>query len=703
MPLMDRLARAAALFGIEPEYLDAHGRLVRASPETLLRLLQVRGAPVAGIRDVPGAVRARQAAQWGQMLEPVLVAWEGRLDAPLRMAASAAGRFSACIRCEDGATIAWSGRMGELPVAARKTVDGRARVELRLCAQTTLPSGYHELTVRAGRLEATALVISAPLAAYQPESEAAKWWGVFLPLYALRRRESWGAGDFSDLGALMQWAAGLGGNLVATLPILAPVDMAADPSPYAPTSRFFWNEFYLDLRAIPEMERSPRAQKLVEAIESGDALRAIRRKPLVDYAGLLRLKRPVLEALAETFFSEPSSRRGEYERFLRENPRAEEFARFRAAAERHGSDWTSWPAPMRDGRLLSGDYGEAVHRYHLYAQWQTAEQLQEAVRAAEAHRLFWYFDYPLGVSGTGFDVWREPELFVRRADAGAPPDLFFTRGQNWCFPPLDPDRLRQARYGYFIEALRRHLRYAKVLRIDHVMGLYRLYWIPTGLPATDGAYVRYPVDELLAILVLESHRHRALVVGENLGTVPAEVDAAMARHQIAGMHVLQFAVSPRRRKAVAPAPARAVASLNTHDLPTFTGYLRAKDIDDRLDLGLLGPKEAARQRRQRAACRKALVAELARRRLLGRTEDDPAITEASLAMLGASDAAAVLVNLEDLWGETRQQNTPGTVDQRPNWRRPARYPLERFTRLRAVQRALRRLAQARRQGDSSTQ
>jgi 4-alpha-glucanotransferase len=312
-------------------------------------------------------------------------------------------------------------------------------------------------------------------------------------------------------------------------------------------------------------------------------------------------------------------------------------------------------------------------------------QLRAVTDRARRLDLLWYLDFPLGVSGTGYDVWRERDVFVRDASGGAPPDAFFTKGQNWGFPPLHPERIREQGYGYLIAALRRHLEHARVLRFDHVMGLHRLYWIPQGMEASDGAYVGYPAKEWWAILALESHRYRAQIVGENLGTVPDAVNEAMARHRIQEMYVLQYEMNPERRHLLRPVPVHSIASLNTHDMPQFAAYWEGSDIDDRVDLGLLSADEAEEEHRGRAARRLKLIDVLRERGLLEpETVRSQAVLEACLSFLAASPAPMVIVNLEDLWQEKEPQNTPGTFRERPNWRRKTRYNLEEIRHLPAV-------------------
>jgi 4-alpha-glucanotransferase len=329
--------------------------------------------------------------------------------------------------------------------------------------------------------------------------------------------------------------------------------------------------------------------------------------------------------------------------------------------------------------LKASNYDVKTKRFYLYVQWVAREQMEQLIESFRAKELRFYLDLPLGVDGDSFDSWAFRNFFAKGVSAGAPPDSFFTKGQNWGFAPLHPEETRRLHYHYVIEYLRFQMRHTDMLRIDHVMGLHRLYWIPDGCQASDGAYVSYPAEELYAILSVESHRHQCRLVGENLGTVPPEVNAGMKRHGLRGMYVLQYEQRPR---GAMPKPARAsVSSLNTHDMPTFAAYWAGKDIEDRADLGLTPPRDVARQKRERAAMGRNLVRFLRGRRLLSNRKPSPEqVLIAVLKFLGESDSETVLVSLEDLWLEERSQNTPGTTIERVNWRWKARLGIEELTR-----------------------
>jgi 4-alpha-glucanotransferase len=725
-----RLAELATLHSIQTAYRDVAGTHVRASPEELLAALRVLGAPVDGPADVAGALRERRLALARRPLEPVVVAWDGR-PGPIEVrlpagsggsarsggsAPSGGSRPSArsTVRCrleiEGGEAREWTWRPRDAPAWAREEeVEGVRFVvaELGLPGRTPLPHGYHALTVELGGEAAESVVISAPRrprghGEHPPGGGPERPWGVFLPLYAARSRSSWGIGDLSDLGRLLEWVASLGGSLVATLPLLAQLlGEPFQPAPYSPASRRFWNELFVDVEAVPELRDCPEARELIASPSFRADLRRVRSAPLVRYREVAGLKRAAMEALAATFFAGDGGRTAAFRAWTRSNPGVGDYARFMAACDRHRQPWGRWPARQRDGRLPADGGDEAARRYHLYVQWVASRQMEAVGRRARQAGAGLYFDLPVGVSPDGYDVWRERDAFVVGASAGAPPDTFFTGGQDWGFPPPHPDGVRRGGHRYFAACVRHLLRHADVLRIDHVMGLHRMLLIPPGLGPTEGVYVRYPAEELYAVLAVESARGRAVIVGEDLGTVPGQVRRSMSRHGLMRSHVLQLEVDADGERPLGPVPRRSLAALNTHDMPPFAAFWRGLDVDRRRAQGLIDDAEAVRDREGRARMRRALTGYLrARRRLRGRgTPEERTVLRALLSYLAASDARMVAVNLEDLWLETEPQNVPGTTDQYPNWRRRARYGIAAFSRMPEVVRTLRLVDELRRRGE----
>jgi alpha-1,4-glucan:alpha-1,4-glucan 6-glycosyltransferase len=382
---------------------------------------------------------------------------------------------------------------------------------------------------------------------------------------------------------------------------------------------------------------------------------------------------------------------------------ADDYAAFRAKTERERTSWTLWHEANRDGRLACGDYNQADKQYHLYVQWQADEQMRSLAQKSNRGGSALYLDFPLGVNRDGYDVWRQRSVFASAASGGAPPDLFFTKGQDWGFPPLHPEGLRKQGYRYYIDCLRHHLQYAGLLRIDHVMGLHRLFWVPEGFEPSAGMYVRYPAEEFYAVLNVESHRHRAEIVGENLGTVPPYTNEAMGRHRIFGMYVGEFGIPSQKGQSLEEVRPGTVASIDTHDTPTFAGFWSGSDIEDRRDLGLLTASQSACEREIRATQREILIENLRRQGWIDQDSPDAAaVLKAWLRHLSAGAADVVLASLEDLWLEPLPQNVPGTWQERPNWRRKARYRLEEIRRMEPVMEIISAVNDARKKRNSSS-
>ncbi len=683
-PPSSELRDLARLRGLQTAYVDIDGRRRTASEEGLVAVLEALGTPVGDPGRATTALGEARRETSARVLEPVLVAWEGRLpEAELRLPEGHSPlRVEYRIEpCDVPGGEPAASREGILPLRPSRCSSRRSRLlegvrAWRLEIPTRLVPGYHRLHIRTGRIRAESLVIAAPRRAPEPEGDG-RLWGLFIPLHALWRRKGWGCGDFSDLASLGRWVGERNGDLVGTLPLMpAFLERSCDPSPYAPVSRLFLNELYIDVEAIPEIESCPGARRLLGSPAFLREVRALRRRERIDYRRLMELKRRFLELLSRTVEKAGGARQRAFRRFASKRPEVVDYARFRAVAERQRLPWRYWPRPIRDGSLRRGDFDERAARYHLYAQWIAEEQILAALGTLSRSNVRLYLDLPLGVHPAGYDTYRHRRIFVTGASAGAPPDPFFSGGQCWGFPPMHPQRLRESGYGYLIASLRRILSLCGVLRFDHVMGLHRIFFVPEGMPPTEGVYVRYPHEELYAILCLEAARAGTAIVGEDLGTVPGEIRRTMAAHGLHRMYVLQYAAGPDLRRALPPAPRRSLACLNTHDMPPFASFWSGREIDDRVSLGILSRQGRWRERRSRAAVRRALVEFLRKTRCLEGKPTVERALRACIRFLARSRARFALINLEDLWLETRPQNVPGTGAEQPNWRGRAAYPVE---------------------------
>ncbi len=641
------LVELAELAGVQLTYEGADGRTHRAGDDVVLAVLRALGLEVERAADVVDVLAHERARRARRVVEPVLVHRAGQESAVALNLPSAVGSggWWVSVEMEDG-TVHRT-RLTDLPPAP---VDPVA-----LCGGS-VPPGYHRLVAEGPGLRATALLVAAPRC-----PSPVRGWGAFLPLHAVRTEDDRGVGTFSDLAELGAWVASAGGSMVGTLPLLPLfLEPPIAPSPYLPVTRFGVNELYVDPTALPELAASPEARRLVEGASRSRA-RGAHHSALVDYESVSSRQHQILDALAATLFAAPSPRRRALEAFAAARPEVVAYARFRAAGEVLGRDWHAWP-DVSPGRVPEPRGAERAFRYHLYAQWAAEEQLARAAAVAPL-----YADLPVGVHPLGADPFFDAESFTPGVHGGAPPDPFFEGGQDWAFAPLHPERLRDQGYGYVVRSLRHACSHASYLRVDHVMGLERLYWIPEGGDARHGAYVSYRAEELHAIVALEAHRAGAVVVGEDLGTVPPSVRRRMADDGMLRSWVLEHETSPD--DPLPPAPADCLASWGTHDLPRFRAYWSGQDIDARVRQGRPGAGDAGRARGERERWRRSVLAaadDAAKRD----AADDAAMAayRACLGHLAGSDAALVLVELEDLWGEETPQNEPGTGTERPNWR-----------------------------------
>ena len=541
---------------------------------------------------------------------------------------------------DDAVIVAWD---GEVPALADGAVivleSGLAFTEDRL------PLGYHAVVVDG---QARATIISAPRRA--PQGRPGRW-GVFLPLYALRVDEDSALASYPDLSSVFRWVASHDGEIVLTLPLLPTFldEPGADWSPYAPVSRRMWSDLYVDLDRFEPDDRPP----------VGDYL---------DYPAIYAAHAERLDRVAAGLW--PTA---QVQQWAADHPLVTRYASYRGAQARHGRNWRDWPTAQGE---LPDDIDHDVERRHLVAAYLAEQQLSEvALEAAEAGQCL-ALDLALGTHPDGFDVWNEGDLFVAGMSVGAPPDSIFVGGQDWGFPPVHPQRSRATGHRYIRESIRHHLSHAGILRLDHVMGLLRQWWVPRGNRPTDGAYVRYPLEELIAVVCLEATLAGAVVAGENLGVVPPEINAALDEHGLLGIFVHQDIIPTYGRGDDQRAKRADMAMLSTHDGVPFAGYWVAGDIERQFKHGLISAERLEHGRVERTETRQRFIDTLRQRGYLGEDSSVPAVLHAAAVELAGQDADIVVYPMEDLWLESRPQNTPGTWQEEPNWRRTATLTLD---------------------------
>ncbi|GIF78091.1 4-alpha-glucanotransferase [Asanoa siamensis] len=586
-----------------------------------------------------GVVTAYDAADGrrAQVDRDIVVRVLGLLDVDASTPAAVTAALSAAARAADRLPPTIVLREGDRrEIAGTVTLeDGTTR---SVDALEGLPLGWHRLDV--GDQSATLVVAPRKL----PRPPAA--WGWMVQLYALRSRDSWGMGDLGDLRAFAGWAADTGAGLVLLNPLhaIGPTH-PVQASPYSPSSRRFANPLYIRVADTAEYRAADDALRAkVDALRPDDS-------ELIDYDAVWRAKRSALELL---YPGPPTV-----------SPELRKFATYCALAESHGSDWRRWPSGLAADPARVG--------FYAWLQQLCDQQLAAAASAAGDMPVGIVHDLAVGVDPGGADGWQLGDVLAQGVRVGAPPDAFNQLGQDWGLAAWRPDRLAATGYAAYRDMLRSLLRHGGGLRVDHVMGLSRLWWIPPGAGAAEGTYVRYDADAMFGILALEAHRAGAVVVGEDLGTVQPAVTRALRGRNMLGSTVLWFT---RDGESFVPPenwPRNALASVSTHDLPTAKGFLTGEHVRVRARLGQLATSEAAEQARAQAD-KQALIAMLRDAGLLSEVDDD-AIVTALHAALAASPARLITASLYDVLGETRQPNLPGTTDQYPNWRLPL--PLSR--------------------------
>ena len=649
--MLDELRRAAAARGIATSFTDAGGRHYEVAEVTLRAVLDAIG-PQAEPADWP----------------PIVVARTGRSPRSTGAPLAPSGGY------EPYPPPAGPLRGSRYPSGWRPPVGEPAEVVLESGERRPLPAdlpgdlepGWHRVVGRGG---ATVLVV-APDRCHLPPllEQGGRAWGWAAQLYAVRSRASWGIGDLGDLAGLLATT----GRLGAGFALLNPLHAASpdESSPYNPSSRMFRNPLYLRVGAVPELAAlTPGERDRFEELDrSGLGLLDHDR---IDRAAVYRLKDEALR-LAHGATARLPGRQAGLAAYRAATDKLDQFATFCALQQVHGKDWRGWPAAYRHpaGAEVAA-FGEQ-HRdevdYHAWLQWLLDQQLAAVPSTPDGLGVL--NDLAIGFAPDGFDAWSFQDDLAPGMTVGAPRDPLGPHGQDWGLPAFVPDRLATGAYGPFAQTIRAGMAHATGLRIDHVMGLFRLFWIPEGAEPAQGTYVRYPADDLLGILALESLRAGALVVGEDLGTVEQGVRERLSAEGVLSYRLAWFEhEDDGRRRRAADYPRLALAATTTHDLPTVAGFFSGSDLDHLCDIGVAatGGDEQADQEEQRASLCRLLEDE----GLLGAGEREVgAIVAALYGFLARTPAMLVAATLEDAVQAPDRPNVPGTIDERPNWSLP---------------------------------
>ncbi|MDR3510303.1 MAG: glycogen debranching protein GlgX [Caulobacteraceae bacterium] len=667
------LGRLADAAGIAADWWTTDGRRREVSPDTQRALLAAMGLPGETAQQALESLAGLAEAHDRRALPFAVVRRLGQpVEVPVRFASGAAApRTWLTITGEDGQVQ----RLRVSPETCDETAvvarDGRASRALRLVLPA-LTLGRYRLT-REDRPDIVCRLTIAPDACFAPRAltEGRRLFGLSAQLYSVARQGDQGIGDFTTLGELGAAAAREGAAVVAINPLHVLFEQERErASPYYPSDRRFLDPIYLDLDKVAGGGKSPVAP------------RALSGQPVIDYPAVWAQKAAALEAS----FAGAENHPGLADFIAAAGEALQTFATSQAIAEtRPGESWRVWPEALRDpdgpGVRAFAEANATRVRFHQYVQWLCERQLAEAAEAAGGLELGVCRDLAVGAAPDGAEAWAKARLLAQGVSVGAPPDSFSADGQVWGLPPFSPLRLEEDGYAHLAQLFAANMRRAGAIRIDHVLGLVRQFWVPQGAHGSEGAYVAYPAEDLLGELALESERARCLVIGEDLGTVPPGLRETLAADQVLSYRVLPFETDDGRFRPPQAYPRLALACVSTHDLPPLAGWWDGVDIDERLELGLTSPEATEQARAGRLAARSALLDALAEAGLIeagldATTVSASDVTVAIHAFVASTPSFLAVAQVEDLAGERSAINLPGTDRQRPNWRRRVATPLE---------------------------
>jgi 4-alpha-glucanotransferase len=702
------LDRAAAQYGIEPGFWDIWGRYHTTSDETRKAILKDIGIEACDTGSLQQSLADVTRRDWERLTPPSVVTAEApEAQIAISVPVEALGQSAhVVVRREDGQSEEFDFGLSDLPHAGSIEMNGRTWVRKRIRVPVALPLGYHDIFVTVGSLRGITRYIVTPERAWSAPhlARGGRAAGIAISLYGLRSDRNWGCGDFTDLLEIIDWAASaMGASFVALNPLHAIHNRRPfNTSPYLPNCIFYQNFIYLDVEAMEDFAHSRRAQCVRQTPAVAAEIEELRRTPVVEYerVGALKLrflKLAFLEFLRE--WRNRTPRALEFQKFITdEGDLLERFALYCALDEvLHRRDldlwiWPQWPEPYRDPsspetRAFRQSRWRRV-MFYQYIQWQIDVQLRRAQQRARERGLSigLYHDLALATDRFGSDLWAHRRFYIPGCRVGSPPDDFSPSGQDWGFPPPNSERHRENGYRLFAESIRKNCRRGGALRIDHVMRLFRLYWIPEGKDASAGAYVRERSDDFVRILALESVRNQVVVVGEDLGTVEPAIRETLDRFGILSYRLFYFEKHQNGAfRRFDEYPMRALVSSTTHDLPTLAGFWLGSDLEARRSAGVLderGFREqwGNRQREKQKMLDLLFATDLMPRQLPREATAYPELIgelhNAIVGFLASTPSQLMAINEEDLTKETAQQNLPGTTWQYPNWSRKMRFTIE---------------------------
>lgn len=731
--LIDTLCK---MRGIESNYVDAWGNNANVVPESKVTLLRSLGYSVDDEAKLAQEVQSEQQAQFLSPLPPVLVVrknshYQVEINLPAEKATEA---LKWCVEQEQGERCQGHLTPVEGHVTAGEVINGVQYQRYQVSFSAELELGYHTLKLAtAGNDElAQCRFVVAPNACYkQPDiASGKKIWGPTVQLYCLRTRRNWGVGDFTDLQFLIKRVSEAGGDYVGLNPIhaLYPADPES-ASPYSPSSRNWLNIIYIDVEAIPEFALSERAQQSVAKSSFQNWLRQLRDVEHVDYRAVTDTKLDVLREVYATFCEQElahnSKRAKAFNAFvnaggdgLKQQAAYDALQAKFIKADKQCWGWPAWPEEYQqyatEATQTYISTSEKEVGFYLYLQWIADEQLEAANQLAVSlgMEIGIYRDLAVGVSEGSTEIWADENTYVHDASVGAPPDILGPQGQNWGLPPMDPVQLQRKEYQPIIDLFRSNMAHCGALRIDHVMALLRLWWVPRGQGAETGAYVSYPVHDLLGLLALESHRNQCLIIGEDLGTVPDGIFEILQENGVHSYRVFFFERSKEDGGFFAPQhyPEQSMAVLTTHDLPTLKGFWHCLDLSLGKELGVYPDQDVLNNLYQdRHESKQRVLDSLHGMGSIGDSISRdanwvPMSQELNFKMqlhLAKGSSALLGLQLEDWLEMEKPVNVPGTSTEYPNWRRKLSADLETIFAEPAIQQLMAEVTAARKEASAS--
>ena len=703
----------SGLCGILPEYWDIFGKLHTATVEAKLAMIRSMKMRIESDDDIAREIYSRKTKRWKSVTESVFVLSVSAqplkipVYLPVRIGEESNIVITYFVEDENNVTNEIKIFGGDIEILEEKTIEGIRYVKIYLSDDVQRSTGYYTADIECtltgnvfpggtGTLrKRTRLIITPDTCYIPPELQSSKTWGLSVGLYALRSKRSWGIGDFHDLKSMVDMMCRVKADFVGLNPLHAiPNTYPYGISPYSPISRLYKNFIYLDIDGIPEVKASEYIQTYIKREAFKKKIQRLRKAERVDYEQVSKLKEQILRRAFDFFYrnhhKKNTKRAKEFTKYISgEGKCLESFATFLALRDffqktKDMHAWQEWPEAYHNPssgevNAFKKEHGKEV-LYYMYLQWLIHDQLLNVSRRCKeiGMEIGLYHDLAIGAISAGSDVWSYQDI-IGDADVGAPPDDFNPNGQNWGFPPLIPDNLKESAYELFVETIRKNMKYGGALRIDHALGLYRLFWIPSGMSPVDGVYLFQPAEDLLRIIALESQRNRTIVIAEDLGTIDDTFREMLQSFQMLSYRLFYFERNYPDPSFKLPEqyPAMALCAITTHDLPTVYGYWAGRDIEVKKQLGIYSDEKAwendvtARERDKRLILTALKAKGLVPADFSEDPQEIPLMThELCIGIyryLAQCPCKLLLVSLDDIIGTLNQQNMPGTVDSHPNW------------------------------------